>query len=207
MRRMFLTSLLCIILTAINASAYDFEVDGIYYNIISNVDLTVEVTNKNKGPFSGNDSYSGSVVVPDMVRYENKNYSVVRIGDSAFGGGYGGSDITEVVLPETIEEIRSDAFHNCCKLLKINMPENLNIIGGSAFSSTQLATLVIPDCCTAIGSLAFNYCGNLRMVVLGKGLKDIGDSAFGSCPKLLEVFFLASKEPVRGYQVFSGNKN
>ena len=31
---MFLTSLLCIILTAINASAYDFEVDGIYYNII-----------------------------------------------------------------------------------------------------------------------------------------------------------------------------
>ena len=204
---MFLTSLLCIILTAINASAYDFEVDGIYYNIISNVDLTVEVTNKNKGSFSGNDSYSGSVVVPDMVRYENKNYSVVRIGDSAFGGGYGGSDITEVVLPETIEEIRSDAFHNCCKLLKINMPENLNIIGDSAFSSTQLATLVIPDCCTAIGSLAFNYCGNLRMVVLGKGLKDIGDSAFGSCPKLLEVFFLASKEPVRGYQVFSGNKN
>lgn len=29
---MFLTSLLCIILTAINAWAYDFEVDGIYYN-------------------------------------------------------------------------------------------------------------------------------------------------------------------------------
>ena len=207
MRRMFLTSLLCIILTAINASAYDFEVDGIYYNIISNVDLTVEVTNKYKGSFNSNYSYSGSVVVPDMVRYENKNYSVVRIGAYAFGGGYGGSDITEVVLPETIEEIRSDAFHNCCKLLKINMPENLNIIGGSAFSSTQLATLVIPDCCTAIGSLAFNYCENLRMVVLGKGLKDIGDSAFGSCPKLLEVFFLASKEPVRGYQVFSGNKN
>lgn len=206
---MFLTSLLCIILTAINASAYDFEVDGIYYNIISNVDLTVEVTNKHKGSFDRNYSYSGSVVVPDMVRYENKNYSVVRIGYSAFGGDYNdsGSDVTEVVLPETIEEIRSCAFCNCRKLLKINMPENLNIIGGYAFYSTQLATLVIPDCCTAIGFSAFEGCGNLRMIVLGKGLKNIGDKAFRSCSKLLEVFFLASKEPVRGYQVFSGNEN
>ncbi len=209
MRRIFLTSLLCIILTAINASAYDFEVDGIYYNIISNVDLTVEVTNKHKGSFDRNYSYSGSVVVPDMVRYENKNYSVVRIGYSAFGGDYNdsGSDVTEVVLPETIEEIRSCAFCNCRKLLKINMPENLNIIGGYAFYSTQLATLVIPDCCTAIGFSAFEGCGNLRMIVLGKGLKNIGDKAFRSCSKLLEVFFLASKEPVRGYQVFSGNEN
>lgn len=194
MRRIFLTSLLCIILTAINASAYDFEVDGIYYNIISNVDLTVEVTNKYKDSFGGNSSYSGSVVVPDMVRYENKNYSVVRIGDSAFGGyyyGYSGSDVTEVVLPETIEEIRSDAFLNCYKLLKINMPENLNIIGSYAFYGTQLATLVIPDCCTAIGYSAFEGCENLRMIVLGKGLKKINDRAFWSCSKLLEVFFLA----------------
>ena len=187
---MFLTSLLCIILTAINASAYDFEVDGIYYNIISNVDLTVEVTNKYKDSFGGNSSYSGSVVVPDMVRYENKNYSVVRIGDDAFGCYYGdGCDITEVVLPETIEEIRPDAFRNCYKLLKINMPENLNIIGSYAFCRTELATLVIPDCCTAIGSLAFEGCENLRMIVLGKGLKKINDRAFWSCSKLLEVFF------------------
>lgn len=190
---MFLTSLLCIILTAINASAYDFEVDGIYYNIISNVDLTVEVTNKYKGSVDSNYSYSGSVVVPDMVRYENKNYSVVRIGAYAFGGGDGyydgGCDVTEVVLPETIEEIRSCAFRDCYKLLKINMPENLNIIGNNAFSGTQLATLVIPDCCTAIGRSAFEGCGNLRMVVLGKGLKKINDRAFWSCSKLLEVFF------------------
>ena len=199
MRRMFLTSLLCIILTAINASAYDFEVDGIYYNIISNVDLTVEVTNKYKGLVGSNDSYSGSVVVPDMVRYENKNYSVVRIGGDAFGSYCGdGCDITEVVLPETIEEIRPDAFRNCYKLLKINMPENLNIIGSCAFCRTELATLVIPDCCTAIGSSAFEGCGNLRMVVLGKGLKIIENKAFGSCSKLLEVFFLASKKPVCG---------
>lgn len=207
---MFLTSLLCIILTAINASAYDFEVDGIYYNIISNVDLTVEVTNKYKYSVNSNDSYSGSVVVPDMVRYENKNYSVVRIGAYAFGGGGyhdDGCDVTEVVLPETIEEIRSDAFFNCYKLLKINMPENLNIIGSYAFCNTGLATLVIPDCCTAIGNSAFEGCENLRMVVLGKGLKIIKDEAFGSCPKLLEVFFLASKKPVCGIQDFSGNGN
>ena len=212
---MFLTSLLCIILTAINASAYDFEVDGIYYNIISNVDLTVEVTNKYKGSFNSNYSYSGSVVVPDMVRYENKNYSVVRIGAYAFGclinytniSGRVGSDITEVILPETIEEIRDCAFRECNKLLKINMPENLNIIGDSAFSGTQLATLVIPDSCTAIGSAAFYNCENLRMIVLGKGLKKINDRAFGSCPKLLEVFFLASKGPICGNSVFYGNGN
>ena len=60
-----------------NIYAYDFEVDGMYYHIISSSEKTVEVT-------SGDNKYSGNVVIPEQVTYNNDTYSVTSIGNSAF---------------------------------------------------------------------------------------------------------------------------
>ena len=54
----YLFSTLILLLCSVTASAYDFEVDGIYYNITSEEDLTVEVTERN---------YSGEVIIPSYV--------------------------------------------------------------------------------------------------------------------------------------------
>ena len=53
------TTLLLLCCTAV--SAQDFEVDGIYYNILSQEDKTVEVT-------SGTANYTGSIVIPATVK-------------------------------------------------------------------------------------------------------------------------------------------
>ncbi|MBR5335028.1 MAG: hypothetical protein IKV23_02010, partial [Bacteroidaceae bacterium] len=53
------TTLLLLCCTAV--SAQDFEVDGIYYNILSQEDKTVEVT-------SGTANYTGSIVIPSTVK-------------------------------------------------------------------------------------------------------------------------------------------
>ena len=57
-----LTLLIVAVFTSVKVSAYDFTVDGIYYNITS--DASCEVTSNN----GLENSYSGSVVIPEVLR-------------------------------------------------------------------------------------------------------------------------------------------
>ena len=80
MKRRFITlmtTLLLSVMFAVSASAYDVEVDGIYYNYLSEKDVEVK---------SGDNKYTGDVVMPSFVVINEKEYSVTSIGDSAFYG-------------------------------------------------------------------------------------------------------------------------
>ena len=90
--------LLCTITTLV-ANAYDFEVDGIYYNRTSS--NTVEVTYNTIGS-----TYEGTVVIPNTVAYNGVNYTVTAIGDSAFYH----SCFEDVTIPETVTLIGKGAF-------------------------------------------------------------------------------------------------
>ena len=70
MKQKFLLSLLLLFI-ATAASAYDFKVDGIYYNINGN-EATVT--------FYGT-PYTGDMTIPATITYNGKTYSVVAIGD------------------------------------------------------------------------------------------------------------------------------
>lgn len=92
-------------LSAISATAYDFEVDGIYYNRASS--NTAEVT---CGPYNFN-NYKWSIVIPSSVTYDGVNYTITAIGDSAFYGSFNDLYKTaEVTIPETITLIGKGAF-------------------------------------------------------------------------------------------------
>ena len=64
--RHLLTALL--LLCATVAGAHDFEVGGIYYNITSSTNLTVEVTFRGDDCWSY-DEYTGAVTIPATVTY------------------------------------------------------------------------------------------------------------------------------------------
>ena len=72
------------LLCSLTASAHDFEVDGIYYNITSSTDLTVEVTYQGSSSYEYEDEYSGAVTIPSIVTYNGITYSVTSIGKYAF---------------------------------------------------------------------------------------------------------------------------
>ena len=55
------------LLCSITASAHDFEVGGIYYNILSEEDKTVEVTYRGDYYDSYSNEYTGRVVIPATV--------------------------------------------------------------------------------------------------------------------------------------------
>ena len=68
------------------AKAYDFEVGGFYYNILSLSDRTAEVTCQ--GIESGDENhtatYSGDIVIPKTVEYAGQTFSVTEINPYAF---------------------------------------------------------------------------------------------------------------------------
>lgn len=97
--------ILCFLLGLVgtHASAYDFEVNGIYYNLISATDMTCKVT-------TGDASYSGYIEIPATVLYNNQTLSVTRIEACTFENC---TDLTSITIPESVTSIGSGAFYGC----------------------------------------------------------------------------------------------
>ena len=135
MKRLFLLFFSALLCTAV--SAHYFEVDGIYYDITSNSDLTVAVT------YAGNSYnsavYSGSVVIPEKVTYNGKEYSVTSIGYYAFQNCSG---LTTVTIPNSVTSIGGSAFSGCSGLTSVTIPNSVTSIGNSAFSDCSGLTSV-----------------------------------------------------------------
>jgi len=99
MKNLFLTLLGLII--SINSIAYDFQLDGIYYTIISESDCIVEVSRNN------DEYYSGNLTIPSQVTKYGQTYTVKRIGQNAFMDC---KNLYSVTIPETVDSINSGAF-------------------------------------------------------------------------------------------------
>ena len=151
------------LLTTGNILAYDFEVNGIYYNITNETNKTVEVTDK------GYSKYINSVIIPENVTYNNTTYSVTSIGSSAFWGCTG---LTSIEIPNSVTSIGDYAFWSCPGLT---------------------GELVIPNSVTSIGDYAFQHCTGLTSIVIGNSVKSIGYYAFQYCTGLTSIEFNAEK--------------
>ena len=172
-----LIATLLLALTATAATAYSFEVDGIYY--YKNDDGTsVSVT-------YGRNSYTGSVTIPSQVIYSGKTYSVTSIGYEAFRNCSG---LTSVTIPNSVTEIGQEAFYDCSGLTSVTIPNSVTSIGGSAFyDCSRLTWVTIPNSVTAIGHKAFQRCTGLTSVTIPNSVTYIGYEAFSDCSSLTSV--------------------
>ena len=172
MKHLF-TMLLALI--AATASAQDFMVDGICYNILTEDDMTVEVT---ESPYD----YTGDVVIPAEVTYDGNTYSVTAIGDGAF---YDCDNLTSVSMPSATT-IGDEAFRYCSALTSVSMPK-ATTIGYSAFESCGALTSVSMPSVTTIDNVAFFFCNALVSVSMPQ-VTTIGDRAFERCLALTSVY-------------------
>ncbi|MBR2608012.1 MAG: leucine-rich repeat domain-containing protein, partial [Bacteroidaceae bacterium] len=165
------TMLLC----SVVASA--FKVDSLYYNVTSETDLTVEVIR--------GENFSGEIIIPSTVVYDEKTYSVTSIGRKAF---YRCTSLTSIVIPNSVTSIGEDAFYNCFRLTSIVIPNSVTSIGEDAFRGcNSLTSITIPNSVTSIGNSAFYGCSGLTSIVIPNSVTSIGNSAFSGCSGLTSV--------------------
>lgn len=112
-------------------------------------------------------------------------------------------NVEQVEIPSSVEEIGEKAFDGCeklttvtfsanggkaaemnvgkrafyeCAMTGLQLPDNINAIGDSAFCKNQIQSLTLKGA-KKIGRNSFNGCP-LESVVLPENLEEIGDSAF-----------------------------
>lgn len=190
-----------------------FEVEGLYYNILSEDDGTVEVTyfspENNQYAQNNQDYVKGALEIPDKVRYNNKSYTVTGIGWSAF---YTCKGLESVKIPDSVTKIDAFAFSYCSNLGSVEIPTSVITIAGQAFSycnglksvtignsvttigasaffgCAALTSVIIPNSVTEISENTFCGCTNLASVTIGNSVNSISGSAFSNCPSLSEIY-------------------
>ena len=166
-----------LLITATTASAYSFEVDGIYYNKLRD-GKSVEVTYKD----SNYNSYSGSVTIPSQVTYNGTTYSVTAIGTYAFSNC---NNLATVTIPSSVTSIGSSAFRNCSGLTTVTIPDFVTSIGDYAFHSCSgMTSVTIPNSVTSIGKSAFSYCSKLTSVIYNAENCSVSSSWLMNCKKI-----------------------
>lgn len=181
------------------ATASDFEVDGLYYNILSEEDRTVEVTHKSNHSDENENYVSGEMEIPRRVLYNKKTYTVTAIGMYAFCQCTG---LTSVTIPNSVTSIGDCAFFRCSGLTSMTIPNSVTSIGETAFGScTGLTAVTIPNSVTSIRNWTFSSCTGLTSVTIPKSVTSIGDGAFMGCSGLTSVIIPNSVTSI-GYRAF-----
>ncbi len=100
MKKYLLAALLFV--SAVNFYAADFNQDGLYYNIKSLTDLTVELVAPDYG------HYNGNITVPRTVEYLSRTFKVTGINSEAFSG----CDIATLSIQDNIISVGNLNFGN-----------------------------------------------------------------------------------------------
>ena len=175
--KLFLTTI-AVLLCSVMANAYDFEVDGIYYNILSSTDLTAEVTH-------GDNKYTGDVIIPSTVNYKSRDLAVIAIGDATFSEC---SELTSITIPNSVITIDGYAFKECSSLTSITIPNSVTTIDRAAFKDcSSLTSITIPNGVITIGQEVFSGCISLTNITIPNSVTSIEKGAFDNCTSLKEL--------------------
>ena len=183
------------------ASADNVEINGIYYYLDAETkQAAVMPGNWDFWEGSVDDGrYSGEIIIPESVKYEDVNYSVTYIS-LAF---YNCKGLTSVTIPNSVTTIGNDAFHGCTGLTSVTIPNSVTSIGNGAFERcTGLTSVTIPS--GEIGKNAFEDCEGLTSVIVGDGVTYIGKNAFADCSNLASIVIGRGVSSIEGADVFYG---
>ena len=175
-------------------------VDGIKYSLDAKQKTAKVIVN--------NHSYTGDIVIPANITYENVTYKVNALGVGCFAGCDG---LTNVTLPVGITSLGGRCFYNCNSLKSIDLPDGITSLGDYCFSGCESLTSVslpkgitslgnycfancnsltsidLPDCITSLGEYCFWRCSSMSGVSLPEGITSLGIGCFRGCSSLTSI--------------------
>jgi len=125
----------------------------------------------------------GSLTIPEGVK---------SIGIYAFFN----SDLVEITLPRSLEEIEYLAFQECEKLTSIHIPDGVTSLGEGAFLlCNSLTSVHTGNGVSAIPASSFFTCSSLSNITIGSSVASIDVNAFYRCDNLANIFLMGKTPP------------
>ena len=129
----FLFALLLALPSFARDFTYTYEGQTLTYTVI---DEEVKTCMTKEGDNHIDDSYSpgnrvkGTLIIPEIVKDGEKEYSVTEIGYGAFQRCSG---LTSVTIPQSVTSIGTYSFEGCSGLTSVTIPNSVTSIGYCAF--------------------------------------------------------------------------
>lgn len=169
----FLLTTIAVLLCSVMANAYDFEVDGIRYDITSFTELTVKAS-------SLSETFVGDLVIPSKVLFNGKELDVTEVGNEF---AVSNEAILSLTINTGVDSIGDRAFKNCINLTRINIAQTVTKIGAECFYACTALDAFYNNGVINVGSKSFAECENLKEVSI-ESLVSLGEGAFLNCKKL-----------------------
>ena len=214
--------------------SYAFE--GCQY--LLSINIPESVTSIGKGAFDNTGWYnlqeegfwsSDNWILGYKGEYKQDVLSIPEGTIGIAGGAFSDlSELTSVMMDNSVRYTCSDAFQNCSNLTTVNLSNNLLFLSGFAGCTsltsinipnsvetidyrafegcTGLTSVNIPNSVETIGSGAFRNCTGLTSINIPNSVKSIGDYAFKNCTGLTSVT-IGSGVTEFGYSVFADTDN
>lgn len=222
MRKTLLTLFFSLFCISIFAYEENIKIDNIYYQF-DDVNNTAKVVPQyheigfggtQDGWMYGND-YSGDVIIPEQVSYNEKTYTVTAIGDCAFAT----SNIESLYIPKTVttlengwasamnylytiecsdENPKYSVYKNvlyegntllvCPRYYDetIYIKEGVTELYGG-LNHCDFSYIVLPSTLQVIRDGTFNECSYLMEIEIPDNVTTIGKMAFNNCVSLSEI--------------------
>ncbi len=124
---------------------------------------------------------SGKVEIPS----EFLDTPITQISSEAFKDCV---NISEIIIPNTVEIIGDGAFRGCYNLESVNIPDSVtNIEENLFYGCKKLKNITIPTGVTSIGDSAFYDCISFTEITIPSAVLSIGKSVFLNCKNLAEI--------------------
>jgi len=107
--------------------------------------------------------------------------------------------LEEVVLPEGITRIQTDAFSRCENLKKINIPSTVTRFGSAFYHCHSLESITIPEGIDEIEELTFSNCRALTSITIPQSVETVGAASMRECLSLTDIVFPDGVKTIDNY--------
>lgn len=164
-----------VLLCSVTANAYDFEIDGIRYDITSFSELTVKAS-------SLSETIVGELTIPSEVEFSGKVLKVLEIGDDFASSNL---SISSLTVDDGIISIGVRAFKNCANLKTIDIAQSVTLLGEECFYGCLTLEAFSNKGIVTIGGKSFAECENLKVVSI-ESLDSLQQGIFFNCSQLID---------------------
>lgn len=182
----------------------------ICYNLgkLTTVTISDSVTEIGNSAFSGCSGLT-TVNIPNLeawckIVYGNDESNPLY-SDCVHSLRLNGSEITDLVIPGSVTEIKNYAFSRCTSIKSVTIPNSVTSIGDNALAGCNITSLNVPNSAKVLGAEVCAGCTGLRSISIGKAVSAIGDYAFKNCEVLTTINSYPNANDVNlGTKVFDG---